>query len=69
MNLISVNSNKEVVNLDLVTYVYPTPEDKVIYFMFASMNQEEIQEVKWVLDSEEQFERVMKYLSTYTVHI
>lgn len=72
-NFIKCEENKEIVNLDLVTYIYPVPAVKAgkhkIYFVFPSMNNEEVLEVIWEFDNLEDFNRVLDFLDVKVINI
>ena len=71
-NFIKAKGQKEIVNLDKVTYIYPAPDirsdfgdNKIyhkIYFHFDSMNEEETLEVIWSFENKDEYDKVMSFL-------
>jgi len=63
MRLIENKHNKQIVNLDLVTYIHPaeskTGGDHKIYFVFDSMNAEDVNEIQWIFKELSDFESVI----------
>lgn len=57
-------NNVGIVNLEKVTNIHPI-EGKYIYFTFDSLNEQERNEILWVLEDKGEFECVMESLSFY----
>ncbi|MCP4325613.1 MAG: hypothetical protein GY787_27995 [Alteromonadales bacterium] len=57
-------NNNEIVNLSKVTYIHPMINEKTekyfIYFVFDSMNNDEVNEIKWQLHSAEQVHNILE---------
>ncbi len=56
-------NNNEIVNLSKVAYIYPMINEKTekyfIHFIFDSMNNDEVNEIRWQLHSTEQVHEVL----------
>ena len=69
--IIRNSKNGSIVNLDKVTQIYPSISEKTetfnLYFMFDAMNNEEVNEVKWELNSRDEIELILSQLSIIEV--
>ncbi len=55
--------DEAIVNLERVTSVTAIKKQRVIYFEFDAMNNDETNCVRWQLVSDEDFEKVISHLS------
>ncbi|MEE8599411.1 MAG: hypothetical protein V3S69_07925 [Dehalococcoidales bacterium] len=63
MSFIKTSGNKEIVNLDNVTYIYPSGGKNGgvhrIYFVYNSMNESEVLETIWCFEDINDFNRIL----------